>query len=239
MRPPLYESVSDQIRAMVQDGRLPKGSRLPGEDELARLLQVGRSTLREALRALEQDGLIIRRHGIGNFVSNNFDRMRGNLETLESFVDSIRRSGYSAHMETVLVGVREAPAAAAEALEISVGDPAVYVELLYYGNGRPAIFTRSYVPMHLVDPERLKDPHWSWSSIRQYLREKRGIVVRCASLTVRAVRAEGKVAEHLHAEPGGPLLLLEGPSYSEQGESVHYIEAFFNTDVYQFHLVRR
>ena len=65
--------VSEQIITQVQDlltsGRLQPGDRLPAERELAETLQAGRSTVREALRALESLGLLEVRAGKGTFLA--------------------------------------------------------------------------------------------------------------------------------------------------------------------------
>lgn len=58
-----FEEIADQIRALVANGRLRPGDRLPPERELAAAFRVSRNTLREALRALELAGMIESRKG--------------------------------------------------------------------------------------------------------------------------------------------------------------------------------
>lgn len=59
-----FESVAEQIRAMISDGTLREGDRLPAERELAAQFGVGRNTLREALRSLENSGMLVLRKGV-------------------------------------------------------------------------------------------------------------------------------------------------------------------------------
>lgn len=69
LRPsPLVEQAADRLRAQITGGQWPVGTRLPGETTLARELGVGRSTVREALRALAGAGLVRPRQGAGVFV---------------------------------------------------------------------------------------------------------------------------------------------------------------------------
>ncbi|MER7970563.1 GntR family transcriptional regulator, partial [Streptomyces sp. NPDC096080] len=69
LRPsPLVEQAADRLRARITDGHWPVGTRLPGETTLAKELGVGRSTVREALRALAGAGLVRPRQGAGVFV---------------------------------------------------------------------------------------------------------------------------------------------------------------------------
>ncbi|MEV0618643.1 FCD domain-containing protein [Nonomuraea sp. NPDC050404] len=69
LRPsPLVEQATERMRAQITEGEWPVGTRLPGENALAKTLGVGRSTVREALRALAGAGLVQARQGSGVFV---------------------------------------------------------------------------------------------------------------------------------------------------------------------------
>ncbi len=64
----IYEEIVRQIKTLVQEGRLKSGDRLPPERDLAERFRVSRTSVREALRALESVGLIEIRAGEGTFV---------------------------------------------------------------------------------------------------------------------------------------------------------------------------
>src|SRR6476620_10288088 len=64
----LYRQIADQIRALIRRGELATGSRLPPERDLARQLGVSRPPVREALIALEVEGLVDVRTGAGLYV---------------------------------------------------------------------------------------------------------------------------------------------------------------------------
>lgn len=69
LRPsPLVEQATERLREQIASGHWPVGSRLPAETVLAKELGVGRSTTREALRALAGAGLVQSRQGAGVFV---------------------------------------------------------------------------------------------------------------------------------------------------------------------------
>ncbi|MFZ5969557.1 MAG: FadR/GntR family transcriptional regulator [Bacillota bacterium] len=70
----VYQHVIEQIQEMVMDGTLKRGDRLPAERELAEELGVSRTSVREALRALEVIGIIESRQGEGNFIASNLDK---------------------------------------------------------------------------------------------------------------------------------------------------------------------
>ncbi len=67
----IFEQAVDQIRDLILKGELAVGEKLPTEMELSKLLNVGRSSVREALRVLEAEGLVEVRRGSGTYVTSN------------------------------------------------------------------------------------------------------------------------------------------------------------------------
>lgn len=65
----IYEEVVAQIHDLIREGRLKAGDQLPSERELAETFKVSRASVREALRALEAEGLVVSRTGSGTFVA--------------------------------------------------------------------------------------------------------------------------------------------------------------------------
>ena len=61
----IFQDVVDQIQGAILDGQIKPGDKLPAERELGEMLGTSRGTLREALRVLEQKGLIEIRLGVG------------------------------------------------------------------------------------------------------------------------------------------------------------------------------
>lgn len=71
----IYEQIVVQIRELIQEGKILPGDRLPGERELSSMLGCSRTSLREALRVLEAEGIIISKPGGGRFVQNVDQRL--------------------------------------------------------------------------------------------------------------------------------------------------------------------
>lgn len=79
----ISDIIMDQIKEMVYDGRLKVGDKLPSELELANKIGVSRASIREALKALKEMGLIDSKVGGGSFISNNFiDSLSGPLSLM-------------------------------------------------------------------------------------------------------------------------------------------------------------
>lgn len=110
-----YRLVIEAIRKYIIDQRLRPGDRLPTESELAEALQVGRSSIREAIKSLEVLGVIETRAGEGMFVrSFNYDSILENLpysilfdrDDLEEILD-IRISLELSNLKKVIENITE------------------------------------------------------------------------------------------------------------------------------------
>ncbi|MEC5421950.1 GntR family transcriptional regulator [Virgibacillus sp. C22-A2] len=80
----VYHGVLQEIREFIEKNNLLPGDKLPSERDLADTLQAGRSSVREALRAMELLGLIVTKQGEGTFLSNY--RPYQTVELLSSFI---------------------------------------------------------------------------------------------------------------------------------------------------------
>jgi GntR family transcriptional repressor for pyruvate dehydrogenase complex len=81
----VYEAIVEQIKANIEGGLWPEGTQLPSERELADQLNIGRPSVREALRVLEVMGLIEIRQGQGTFVTAQSNQSRP-MRLLESML---------------------------------------------------------------------------------------------------------------------------------------------------------
>jgi len=66
----IYEEVVSQIHELIREGKFKAGDQLPSERELAETFKVSRTSVREALRALETQGLVVSRTGTGTFIAD-------------------------------------------------------------------------------------------------------------------------------------------------------------------------
>jgi DNA-binding FadR family transcriptional regulator len=88
----LQDLVRDQIKAFILGSGLKPGDQLPTESEMAEKLGISKTTVREALKALENVGILESRHGVGTFIKGfNYDAILENLPySLETDVHSLR-----------------------------------------------------------------------------------------------------------------------------------------------------
>ncbi len=90
----LFEQASEQIRELIANNSWAKGEKLPNEQELSKQLNVSRSSVREALRILEAEGLVEAKRGLGTYVVDTPEQKSNDLahwleqreETLEQLL---------------------------------------------------------------------------------------------------------------------------------------------------------
>ncbi len=87
----LYLKVIERIKEDIQNGIYTEKEKLPSEFELSKSMGVSRATLREALRILEEEHVIIRRHGVGTFVHTKPLFLSG-IEQLNSVTKMIQQA---------------------------------------------------------------------------------------------------------------------------------------------------
>lgn len=79
---PIYQQVSDGIKELIAHGKLPEGAALPPLRQLAADLGVNLNTIAAAYRALQEDGLIVIKHGSGAVVASRTTNERSEEELL-------------------------------------------------------------------------------------------------------------------------------------------------------------
>jgi GntR family transcriptional regulator, transcriptional repressor for pyruvate dehydrogenase complex len=117
----LPEAVAEQIMAMMADGQLKPGDRLPTEAELAEQFNVGRSTLREGIKSLVMAGLLERRRSAGTFVSASYidflsNRLNWSLMLSEQELRHIIEVRYVLEVQTAAFAAERATPAQKKAL---------------------------------------------------------------------------------------------------------------------------
>jgi GntR family transcriptional regulator len=236
----LASRIRDEVRDRIRDGRYGTGLQLPAEVELANSLGVSRTTIREALLQLEQEGLVIRRHGHGTFVRPNAI-LRGTLNKNLSATEVIRSHGMEPG--TTHVRLSRAPVSDEDAdrLQIPSGQEVLILERVRTADGRPVIFTIDMIPASLfdatgVDPDRLLDPGLS---LYQLYVDALGRSVTDGRAFIRVVTADDTVAGRLEATPGSPLLCLEQVDTDVDGRPVLLSWEYYVADTFEFTVHRR
>src|SRR5512132_1649736 len=125
-RKTLTEIALQELRQAILGGTFRPGSQLPTEAELCEMLGVSRTVVREALRVLEEDGLVARRHGVGTFVGDH--PIHKNLNFNFGITEMIESAGLTSGTGHLTVHSEAADQEQADRLSVAVGTPLLTVE---------------------------------------------------------------------------------------------------------------
>lgn len=233
---PLYIQAEEALSRLIQDGTYRVGDRLPPEPELAQRLGISRATLREALRAFEDKGLIARRRGLGTFITAPTPLIDSGLEQLESLDSLARRMGLVCTTEDL--EIREEPASheIASRLGIAPGETVITVGRTKVTNGIIAAYMYDVLPAWVTDVATLRSSFKG--SVLDYLLERQ-VPLAYAWTNIVAIRAGSHIASKLRIKPSAVLLLLEEVSYTHDNLIAGYAQNYFLPNVFKFHLIRR
>ena len=231
-------SVQDELKERIDRGKLPAGTRLPSEPELAAELQVSRATLREALRAMELEGLLRRRQGSGTFVAER-PRMASSLDMNFGVTDAIRAAGMTAGIADGRHWVEPASAGEAALLALEPGQDVLVIERVRTAEGKPVVLSRDLFPSRLVEGRDRVVQEMLERSIYDVLERDLGIVIHHGVARFRPVRADHAVAGRLGVPRGELLLYLWQVDYAQDGTPVVSSHEFHLADAFDFTVVRR
>src|SRR6476661_6448755 len=123
-RPPSRPTTTrENLLAWIAAGKVRPGAQLPPEPQLAGELGVSRPTLREALRSLEDEGVVTRSRGAGTFLSHR-PRLRNNF----GVSDAIRQAGMEPGQRNAVTSIVRVPDDERERLGLGADEQVVVVE---------------------------------------------------------------------------------------------------------------
>jgi len=214
---PLYQVINRDLSGQIAAGSLALGDRLPSESELAQHYGVSRMTVRQALGQLEAEGLVVRRHGTGTFVSEPRPRRR-QANRFGSFAEEMGVEPADVTSEVLEQHVAQPPEDAAAALRLGPGHAAVHVRRLRLLRGEPVALQDSWLPL-LLAPS-LARGGLEGGSLYRTLQEREGLEVARAEQEVTASSATAEEARLLAVEPGSPLIAIFRVAYGAAGQVV-------------------
>ena len=237
-RVPLSTQTQQYLLDLIEHGTYEPGEQLPSEKELSVQLGISRSTLREALLNLEQEGVVIRRHGVGTFVAPGYEqRLESGLERLESVLELAERQGLQVQIEGLEVQQIAASANLCEKLQVPPGTEITSVRRAILVDETPVAYMVDFVLSSILPPAEVDETFNG--SVLDLLRGKQLAEIVQVVAHIVAVTADRTMSERLKVRRGQPLLLMEETVFTDAGEVVECSRNYFVPDHFQFHVVRR
>lgn len=228
---PLYHQLYEILRREIRNGKWKPGDRLPPESELVDQYQISRTTVRQVLDLLVNEGLIYRQRGRGTFVAH--PTLEQGLVHIISFTADMRRRGFEPGTEILAAETVPAPADIAHALDVAPGEELARLERLRLADDEPMSVEDSYL-VHRYCRGVLRGDYAS-NPLSEALERDFDIRLVRARQVIRAIQAPGRLARLLSIPPGSPLLYIERVSFSQHNVPVEFLRIYYRADRYSLY----
>lgn len=236
-RKTLTDVVQQELRQAILSGAYEPGSQLPTEAELVEMLGASRTVVREALRVLEEDGLIFRRHGVGTFVRKH--PILKNLNVNYGISEMIQLAGLTPGTRHLVVFHDVADAETAEQLDVAPGSPVICIERVRTADDKPVVYSLDTFAETLAGGVELDPTRLLTASVYQILETDLGHAIDYGVARILPAQAPAAIAQHLELEPDAMVLYLVQTDYSASDEPLLYSREYHLPDAFDFFIWRR
>ncbi len=226
---PLYHQLAEQLSRSINEGQLKPGDPFENEVAVAERLQLSRPTVRRAIQELVDQGMLVRRRGLGTTVANR--KVHRKLE-LTSLYDDLQRDGRKP--KTIVLSLeRETDEQAASGLDLPPDSEMLHVVRVRLAGDLPLALMHNWIP----------EPH---NDISREELETGGLYAALRARGVRPVVAQQsigarmpKAAERKHLQITGaqPLLTMTRMAFDAAGNPVEYGDHCYRASDYTIDLM--
>ena len=229
---PLYYQVESVIRLRIMNGDYAPGTQIPSENELSAEMGVSRVTVREALRDLVRENLLVKVQGKGTFVPHTLPpvvpqiKFTGFLEELYDRVQRVAVKSVEISRSPVTDDLRKVLGLGQDVSEL------VRIRRLRYVNDAPYAFTINFLPVEIGTQIQEKDLYRI--PLLWVLQETLKIPIVRARETIEATAADPEIAEKLDTPVLSPVMHVRRLMYTERDQPLELVESYCRADRYQY-----
>jgi len=208
---PLYYQLKKQILSLIENAKIKEGELLPPENDICKMLNISRPTVRQAFAELVNEGYLNRFKGKGTFVSSPKVNDRF-FSKLESFHDEMVEKGYNPKTLVVRVAKIKGPHEANEHLSIPLNAPLIYLSRVRSVGKVPLVYVETFLPYD--EYKDLLQIDFTVNSLYESLEKLYHIRVNRVRREFVAGNARQKEAELLQIARNKALLMVKTVAFS-------------------------
>ena len=229
---PLYYQIEEWLRGQIASGQLKPGDMLAPEIALCEELGVSRLTLRQALKNLTDDGLLIRKRAKGTFVAPRRSAITFKRDQLMGVTEVVTGEGQSVKSRVLEQVLIPATGILAQELKLTQRDQVILIRRLRSIGDEPVVIETTCHPYQLF-PELL---HMDLTdqSIYTILHEQYDARPQGALDSFVASIASAEEARLLEIEPGEPVMRFQRVGFTSQDLPMEFTRSVYRADRYQF-----
>lgn len=223
----LWRQIADAIRADITSGKYVKGEKLPAEISLAENFGVNRHTVRSAIAALVQEGVLVSEQGRGTFIANA-KKLSYQIGQRTRFSQSLKEQANSISGKLIDTSTIAANAEIGSALNIPIGTPVIYINTLHYADSNPVSHSRAWFPAERFS--NIAADYQSTSSITKALLAAGVEDYFRYSTIISARHADNDDRKNLNLTPGAIVITTRAINVDNDGRPIEYSNTCFAAD---------
>ncbi|HEY3091898.1 MAG TPA: GntR family transcriptional regulator, partial [Vicinamibacterales bacterium] len=228
---PLYQQIQHLIRHRITSGHYAPGSQIPSENDLCRELNVSRVTLREALRELVRDDMLVKIQGKGTFVNANPPRRLAPVK-YAGFLDELQERMRKLTVKNVEVDTVAAGAELEATLRLEGGAHIVRIRRLRLIDEEPFSFTINYLPVEIG--RKVPAKALQTIPLLRILQEDLKIPITGAHETIEAAPADPEIARKLAIPALYPVMHMKRVMFTTGNRPFELVETYYRADKYHY-----
>ncbi|WP_275414527.1 GntR family transcriptional regulator [Planotetraspora kaengkrachanensis] len=226
---PLYHQLAEQLSTAIASGTLQPGDPFENEIALAERLNLSRPTVRRAIQELVNQGLLLRRRGLGTTVANRKVHRRAELTSL---YDDLKRDG-GRPATTVLRHEIVRDERVATALDLPADAELLAIVRLRLSDERPLAILHNWLPPVFNDIAR---EDLEGAGLYAVMRD-RGVRPVVAHQTIGARTPTAAERRHLGLKPSEPVLTMTRVAFDAVGNAVEYGDHCYRAQDYSIEVM--
>jgi GntR family transcriptional regulator len=228
-RLPAYMQVYETMKDLILDETYPIGSFVPREPDLCEKFDVSRTTLRKAMKLLEDEGFISIQQGRGTEVLDYKTTQK--LNQVTSFSETLKARGYQVSSKSMYIDMIIPARNILSDLKLPENTEVVRIQRIQLANNKPIAVMTNYITPDIV-PGILGDTG-KFVSLYNHLETKYGIVITSAQDNISAKVADFLESELLQIPIGSPLLVDRRVTFSRE-DPIEVVTMVVDASRYEF-----
>ncbi|QJF26037.1 GntR family transcriptional regulator [Mammaliicoccus vitulinus] len=226
-----YELIAERIEALIENGQYEAGDKLPSVEILRAEFNVSKSTIINALKNLEKEGLIYQARGSGIYVRNPKRDGFLNLFTADGFSDDLK--GHEVTSKVLKVTEMKPEEYIKNQLKLKDNESVYYVERIRYVDSKVFCIETSYFSKNVV---LYMNEEIANGSIFDYIENNLKVKVGFTDIYFKIEKLSQENAQHLELKEADPSLEYEQIFYTSTGIPFDYSKIIFHYENSQFYI---
>ncbi len=216
--------------------------RLPSEESLAKQLNTSRVTVRESLRDLENEGSIIRRHGVGTFINPDNDHFDRGIEKLSSVTNIIKERGFTPNTNDLKINYinydeieDEFKLRNQQELKNKMF---IKIERVRLADEIPVIFNIDYILKEKLNQKNTINKENFNESLLNILSKDHNVYITNSKAKIKPLISDRFLQEKLKLPKNSLLLLMTQYNYNSNGDFIFFSKSYFSHDKFEIRMLR-